>query len=88
MSTPKSTHVVRVRGEALTALDVPASILALMSRGKVTLSGEFGRPERDKLADLLDVADVATLPTLAELLRSDRPIRVDSVQGSYRIEEA
>jgi hypothetical protein len=78
MRNAKQTHVVKVTGP-LIDLDLPASILALMSRGRNTLTGPS--PEREELAALLDGT------ALAPALLDGRPLVVTAVNNGYRFEE-
>jgi hypothetical protein len=61
----------------LTALDCSATLLALVSGGRIVLAGGAHQESRDELAGLLDGT------VLAELLASGRPIVADSVPGAY-----
>lgn len=74
------THFLTLR-DGSSALDPSCLILALASRGKVVLAGAAYRDDRDELAALLKEG------LLAELLASERPIRVDSHVAGYIFEE-
>lgn len=81
MSTKKGVYVIRVTGGKMHDLDVPASVLALMSRGRYPLSGEQGRPEREELAALLDGLQIA------DALRDGRALVVSGEDGAWVFRE-
>jgi hypothetical protein len=68
--------------ESCTPLDVAATMLVLSCRGGCILAGNTQRRGRDALAELLGGDGV-----LAELLASERPIRVTSHSAAYVFEE-
>lgn len=73
-------HYLVLDGNTL-YLDVWICLLSLQSRGKYLLAGDVARTARDQLAGALAEG------LLAELLISERPIRVTSCVNGYVIEE-
>lgn len=71
----KHLHLLVIRDSTLTEVDVPATLLALSSRGRDVHTG--CNRTRDELAALLGDG------LLAELLLSGRPMVADSIVNAY-----